>query len=289
MFREKNPIKTPSDLLYELYWKQNMTTPDIASLLGIPCSTVLYRMEKLGIARRKGGFKKGHKPWCAGKHWYKIKPNLTPSPELAYLLGVRYGDGRLMRNEKKSEFSFGLHAKDRDFVEEFKRCADAVKGRCGGKIWREKGGYYGYKVYSKALYDFLNKPIQAHEGIIKKFPQHFLRGFFDSEGCVSYGNPNGKRSKETQIGASNTDLQLLKFCQHLLAEFFHINSHIYLSQQEGKVYRIVNKLAQRQKALYVLVIKDNDSKIKFAKHIGFTIKRKQTKLVRGLPCYQAQG
>jgi hypothetical protein len=33
--------------------------------------------------------------WNKGKSWYKIKCNLNPSPELSYLLGVRYGDMRL--------------------------------------------------------------------------------------------------------------------------------------------------------------------------------------------------
>jgi len=58
---------------------------------------------------------------------------LKPSEELAYVRGVKVGDGYAYRRRRTikgyNPVWIGLRAKDREFVEEFARCLAKVLGR----------------------------------------------------------------------------------------------------------------------------------------------------------------
>ncbi|MDT7877870.1 MAG: hypothetical protein RQ862_04870, partial [Candidatus Caldarchaeales archaeon] len=58
---------------------------------------------------------------------------LNPSEELAYVIGVKVGDGYTYRRRRTikgyNDVWIGLKAKDKEFVEEFARCLAKVLGR----------------------------------------------------------------------------------------------------------------------------------------------------------------
>jgi intein-encoded DNA endonuclease-like protein len=58
---------------------------------------------------------------------------LKPSEELAYVIGVKVGDGYTYRRRRTikgyNDVWIGLKAKDKEFVEEFARCLAKVLGR----------------------------------------------------------------------------------------------------------------------------------------------------------------
>jgi intein-encoded DNA endonuclease-like protein len=122
---------------------------------------------------------------------------LKPSEELAYVIGVKVGDGYV---GKKSHFRkdyndvrIGLKAGDGEFVEGFGRCLAKVLGRRQIRSrFRDDVGKYVVEAESKTLYELLRKPVDLDR--LKKYIEHcercvaaFLRGFADSEGCANQG------------------------------------------------------------------------------------------------------
>ncbi len=135
---------------------------------------------------------------------------LKPSEELAYVIGVKVGDGYTyrVRSVRKgyNDVMIGLEARDREFVEEFGRCLAIVLGRKPIKsIYTNNVAKYYVGVGSKTLYELLKKPVGLDR--LKKYIEHcercvaaFIRGFADSEGSVD---------KNGNITIYNTDQRLL--------------------------------------------------------------------------------
>jgi intein-encoded DNA endonuclease-like protein len=232
---------------------------------------------------KKGDYRKfihNHHPvWCKGKKWEKTKFEIIATPEFSYLLGVRYGDGKMMKWKKTSSFAFGLNAIDKDFVIEFRRCCCFVTGKSTekmSKVWKSKytkgkrTDLYGWAILTKRLYNFLNKDISEQMFIIKKYPNDFLRGFWDSEGGLTICEEQRHRS----IRASNKKLKLLLLNKKLFENLGFGNIYIY------KRFRKYSKYFKNQKDSYIyeIVISNISDIIRFAKEIKFSINRKQKKL-----------
>jgi intein-encoded DNA endonuclease-like protein len=145
---------------------------------------------------------------------------LKPSEELAYVIGVKVGDGYTYRRKHAIKYYnhvwIGLKAKDREFVEEFGRCLAKVLGRRQIRPrFRDDVGKYVVEAESKTLYELLKKPVDLER--LKKYIEHcdrcvaaFIRGFADSEGCVD---------KRGYIFIFNADLRLLTYIMDLLRRF----------------------------------------------------------------------
>ena len=125
-----------------------------------------------------------------------------------------------------------MRAKDREFVEEFARCLREILGRDPLRPVRGKE-LFEVKAWSRALYDLLRKPIDI-EGI-KPFVEHseecvrsFLRGFFDSEGCVEKYN--------RQIQCFNSDEQLIEYVRRLLHNLGIKTTGLYLNGKKGTCF-----------------------------------------------------
>jgi intein-encoded DNA endonuclease-like protein len=137
---------------------------------------------------------------------------LKPSEELAYVIGVKVGDGYVGKKSRVrkgyNDVMIGLEAKDREFVEEFARCLAKVLGRKQiGPRFRDGVGKYVVEVGSKTLYELLRKPVDLDR--LKKYIEHcercvaaFIRGFADSEGSV---DKNGKIIISTTQTSSYSD------------------------------------------------------------------------------------
>jgi intein-encoded DNA endonuclease-like protein len=122
---------------------------------------------------------------------------LKPSEELAYVIGVKVGDGYTYRRRRTlrgyNDVVVGLKAGNREFVEEFGRCLAKVLGRKQIRPrFRDDVGKYVVEVRSRTLYELLKKPVDLER--LKKYIEHcercvaaFIRGFADSEGCANQG------------------------------------------------------------------------------------------------------
>lgn len=205
--------------------------------------------------------------------WYKT-PNLVPSKSLSYLIGVYWGDGSASKSKNRGRkggwyYDIALNVKDRDFVEEFrKHLAEILPRESDYPIGSPPSakGKYVIKTRSKLLYEFLKRSFDVHESVIEVFPSEFLRGFFDSEGNVA---PHFFQNKAGSVDAYNTNHGLLEYVRGLLSRHFSICS----------VIRIKRRSVGKWSDVYRLSIERHNDILKFNDKIGFSIVRKQKKLV----------
>ena len=209
---------------------------------------------------------------------------LEPSEDLAYVIGAVCGDGyvglerHVYKGYSYRRVRIRLAAKDKEFVEEFAIRISRVLNRPPPKlkILRSTGYYYS-EVESKTLYELLKKPVDLER--LRKYIEHcdgcittFLKGFFDAEGGVL---------KDGSIYVVNSDYRLLKYIQFLLGRFGIETTGPHLLYQRGTITHIKGRQYIRRRDVYRVYVKQSCN-MRFYKHIGFTIKRKQERLVNYL-------
>ena len=134
------------------------------------------------------------------------------------------------------------------------------------------------------LYDFLNRPLEElkfHIEHCKDCVASFLRALFDGDGSI-YVKIRGRR-KERKLYLFNTNKELLIYVQYLLKKYFDIDTTgPYLKTKSGEITYFPNgKIAKANEDCYYIYIRVN-SLLNFYKYIGFTIKRKQQRLIEAI-------
>jgi intein-encoded DNA endonuclease-like protein len=198
---------------------------------------------------------------------------LKPSEDLANVIGVILGDG--YTGERSHGYIIGLEAKDKEFVEDFGRRLGNILGRKPIRPWKNAGRYV-VEATSRVLFELLRKPvdlkrIRMHIEHCPKCVAAFLRGFFDSEGCVH---------KAGYIYLFNTNYEVLVCVQKLLWKYFGIESTgPWPNKQKGTTMHNprTGKQYKTKKDCYYIYIRA-ESLPKFYRHIGFSIRRKQKRL-----------
>jgi intein-encoded DNA endonuclease-like protein len=201
---------------------------------------------------------------------------LIPSEDLAYVIGVVCGDGSA--HEKRrirkgyNRVVIHLEAKDREFVEEFAIRISRVLNRSPPKVTVNSRGLYYVEVGDRTLYELLKKPIDIEK--IREYIEHcercmemFLRGFFDSEGCVG---------EDGQISLTNSNYELLLYVQELLKRFGVETTGPWLIAKQGTPFYdpLRGKVYKHKKDVYIIYVRKRNN-YEFYKYIGFTIRRKQ--------------
>jgi len=230
-------------------------------------------------------WQKGHIPWNKGIEWEKRRFILTPSPELSYLIGVNYGDMRHMKYEKKSQFAIGLLVTDKDFVEEFRRCACSITGKKPSRIWEtsrvRKGRKkeYGWTIFSKKLFKFFSETLDVHKPFIEGYEQYFLRGLFDSEGTITSCSNKTNTQLRLSFGNKEVTIYSLKLLDKLGMQFkyYEFNSYKKRIGKKGSI-PYSNDFIHR-KMMYTIATKNKNIIKNFGEKICFTIKRKQDMLI----------
>ena len=194
-----------------------------------------------------------------------------PTPELAYVIGVKLGDGSI--NRRGYNRRIRLQCIDLDFVLEFDRCLSKVLGTRPHKPWfDEKRGEIHIEARSVLLYEFLKRSWEEMVKWISHCPDcisMFLRGFFDSEGSVS---------KEGFVTCYNSNFNLLRFVQSLLLQSFAIESvGPRLCTRAGTEISNLGRTYLRRRDVYVIRVRAH-SLARFRSNVGFAIKRKLDRL-----------
>jgi len=221
--------------------------------------------------------------WINKKHCPLGKVNKfddRPSPELSYIIGVILGDG-FKRFDGKG-YLLRLAVDDKEFAEEFGKCLAKVLGRKPYKpYWNKKPKQWIVAGCSILLYKFLDKPLEELKPCIeysKNTISAFLRALFDGEGSM---HVNAKYYMRT-LRLYNTNEELLNYAKYLLKKYFKINATgPHLARKKGEVINIVGVIRKTKKDYYYLYIHAK-SLSDFCKYIGFTIERKQKRLIRAI-------
>lgn len=200
-----------------------------------------------------------------------------PSPELAYVIGVETGDASLNVKIKTYQYRIRLQAVDREFVEAFNQAMAKLLGCPPHHLWKGGTAKETHVEYgSYLLHKFLKQPFES----LKPFIEHdkgcvaaFVKGFFDSEGCVD---------KKGGITASNSNLELLRYMQFLLTKHIGIETTgPHLGTRKGSLLTRRGKTFRRQVDCYFIYVRRAFLR-RYYEEIGLTIPRKILRLEKAL-------
>lgn len=201
----------------------------------------------------------------------------VPSPELAYVIGVETGDGFLNVKAKRHQYRIRLRAVDTDFVEAFNQAVAKVLNCAPHRLWKGKKARESEVEYgSYLLFKFLSQELDN----LKAFVEHdkrcvaaFVRGFFDSEGCMA---------AKGDLTAFNTDVRLLRYVKRLLKQYFQIETTgLRISARKGTILTNRGKSYTRKADCYLIYVRRAHLHT-FQREIGLTIGRKRVRLERKL-------
>lgn len=182
-----------------------------------------------------------------GHNRYKFNTDFFKkwTPDMAYVLGFLYADGDIEDVRKSSRTQYiTFPSKDRDILESIKKVMEShhpIQYRPARKVLYRNGKIYesaeSYRIRigSRKLFDDLVKlGLTPRKSLTIKFPtdipdeylNHFIRGYFDGDGCVSIKKGMGKRGRSILKGVntvftSGSRLFLEGLCEkvHKLAGF----------------------------------------------------------------------
>lgn len=131
-----------------------------------------------------------------------IIPSLI-TEDLAYLCGIFAGDGSINYRSNKSEYSLKCVGNPKDEKELYHNVINPKFINIFGKSLKlrllDSKTTYGFIIYSKQLYNYLTQIIGLPSGVKysklsipdillkdKKLILAFIRGVFDTDGCISF-------------------------------------------------------------------------------------------------------
>lgn len=147
----------------------------------------------------------------------KEKLNLSPSKNLAYVLGVCLGDGWVNKPSRQDN-RIGLESTDKEFIVSFRNSLREVglnpygigsrKRKDRSRTWFvNTSNKWFCQWFHKLSYKDLRKLLEKNH-----FKKEFVRGFYESEGTF---DRNGSRWR---LRIYNTDSDLLSFVGELIKE-----------------------------------------------------------------------
>ena len=158
-----------------------------------------------------------------GHNRYKFKIDFFEkwSPEMAYVLGFLYADGDIEDVRKSSRTQYVTIASvDRDILESIKKALGSghnLNYRAPRKVTYRNGktyesrGIYRLRIGSKKMFnDLLKLGLSPRKSLTIKFPDdipdnclnHFIRGYFDGDGCITIKNGTGKNGQAILHGVN---------------------------------------------------------------------------------------
>lgn len=212
---------------------KHMGVKRVSKIMGIPKSTLI-------------NWKKGCKPWHL-----KWKPE--PSNELAYVLGVLYGDAYLTKYDKSYHYEIRLRVKDKELINNFNEAMSKVLNKSLFKPYYDKSrGIWILRFWSKAFYTwYITQTIEKLKKYIEQSRDTvrlFLRGLYDSEGTHYRYLKNYIRYR---INLSNSNVKLLLYTKQLLRQYFGITATgPYLDVSKGSVM-IINGKNIKEEKMYI--------------------------------------
>ncbi|MFA7628632.1 MAG: LAGLIDADG family homing endonuclease [Candidatus Dojkabacteria bacterium] len=194
------------------YLKQGLSTRDLAKISGESKSNVGYWINKYGIT----DLMKYKKSEYTDIHYF----NKIDTKEKAYILGFTIGDGHI---DKRNQFSCSIQLQDREIL-------DFISSEVGCNIQVDKTYNKKQRKHPNASITIGNpmlcRDIQKQFGgrlkqerripiIPKHLERYLVLGFFDAEGCVTWGFRKD-RNRLWQKISFTSQLHMLESIQKIL-------------------------------------------------------------------------
>ncbi len=216
------------------------------------------------------------KPGAEVRNVFKKKP----SPALSYIIGANKGDGCTLAKSGMVK----LEVTDKDFAQTFNACLATLFSRLKPNtilVRRrvDRLPIYIVKYASRPLVRLLRQPLKRLLRLASAFPGDFLRGFFDAEGHVDV---TATVTFSVSAGVENSNVTILAKIKTLLLTAFQIAPKINRKRESGSPKTIRGKSFIMRKTSFSLMIRRFSDLQRFSEFIGFSISRKNQKLLDAL-------
>ncbi len=195
------------------------------------------------------------------KRGIKLPEKVTP--ELAYLSGVLMGDGSMGYRENKYEYWLKCAGNPKDEKEYYDKILcplfKKVFGFCSDPKFHDKKTTYGFSFVSKTIvrylteelnhplgkkYDLLKIPYQLKKD--KNLLINFLKGVFDTDGCISFKKGSKSYPHYPVISVSSKSKNFTKEIAELLKssgfKLFEIYDYIKKDNRVRAGYTVINSV-----------------------------------------------
>ena len=179
--------------------------------------------------------------------------------QLAYFCGVLAGDGSLGWRKKKYEYSLKCVGNPLDEKEFYIKivspiCEEIFNYRPKVRHF-DKKTTFGFRIFSKALVLYLSKEIGlplGKKGIRLKIPtvflenqiftREFIKGFFDTDGCITY-KKNGSYPVIALSSRSSTLIQeISSFLKVIGFSFYEVYDYKVFDSRFKKGYSLISRI-----------------------------------------------
>lgn len=212
---------------------QNKTYSELAELLCKTRSAVQLKSNRLGLSKSK---------YTYNQDFF----DEIDTEEKAYWLGFIYADGYVIYNEKNRNYELGMELQIGD-IEHLKKFNKSLNGNIEvkdrNKICNLNGKEYKMcqiRIYSKKIVSDLekygvvqnkSKKICNIPNIPKNLIHHFIRGYFDGDGCVCLDSKHKHPKADFTSGS-------IEFLEELKKYFMNNNINCYTFQEKNGTYRL---------------------------------------------------
>lgn len=252
------------------------------------------------VKPNKGSFRKGQASWSKGKSWSKemrrkisertkeamrqirlvspqkwrdsvmvgalkraLKPNLNPSDDLAYILGVLKGDGCVSINRSNNAHFILLEVTSLNFAQSFSDALELIglnphisKAWVNPKSWGKKEKYLARAISKRFVEWYKRLSLKEIEGVVSGYEVAFIRGFYESEGSV--GHSRGDYGNKWKLAMYNSNRNLLEMVNNLLWKIgfrFYLYGPYIASNPTSKPYYVLNTAGKDQIFRFLNTIK----------------------------------
>lgn len=166
------------------------------------------------------------------------------TPEKAYFLGFIFADGALIDNPKEYRYKLNIkiHKKDEDILKRFISLLNSEV-----EIWRSKDRDISEIGFSskKMIYDLKNIGLHQNKTYTIEYPKideklerHFLRGYFDGDGCIRVNKDKRDHSKRGDLRIVSGSVKFIETLNERMGKLFGVSVN-KLYGPKNKQYKFV--------------------------------------------------
>ena len=230
---EFKDIEVQYDIIKDMYLNQNVSSTEIAEIIGCKRYQINYLLKKYNISK---SFSEARREYYLNEHYF----DEIDTPNKAYILGFLYADG--YNNTINHTICLSLNEKDKDILERMRQEIGCEKPLFHSEHINKSDGIMRKQdiliLASKHMSETVEKwGLVRNKTFILQFPDflredlysHFIRGYFDGDGCISVYKEKKKRERINFYIMSSTD-----FCVGLQKFLENIGINTYINHPSGK-------------------------------------------------------
>ena len=243
-------------------YNEGLSGCKIAEKYEMKTHQVYYILKKNGIKSRSN--KENSRKYTHNENFFEV----IDCEAKAYWLGFIYADGYIsIASTGQKIFGISLSTEDKKHLEKFKKDIQATNPINIYKStgYGEGGTYCRIAITSeKTVNDLITKGVVEHKTNVLTFPteeqvpkhliHHFIRGYFDGDGCItSYKHQGYDKYKTSFVGT----YQFLQSINNIIYENYNIKiSKLYKRRESHEVYSLEYGSNKRSKILYDFMYKE---------------------------------